>query len=80
MADMLNTDLARKRRLELGLTLAQVGERVGVGITKSHIQSWEVGRYEPRSIDTLRRYARALEVNLDDLVVADPDGEVAASP
>jgi transcriptional regulator with XRE-family HTH domain len=77
---MLNTNLAKRRRLELGLTQAQLGERVGVGITKAHIQSWEVGRYEPRSIDTLRRYARALEVNLDELVVADPDGEVANSP
>ena len=77
---MLNTDLAKRRRLELGLTLAQVGERVGVGITKSHVQSWEVGRYEPRSIDTLRRYAKALEVDLNDLVTADPDGEVAATP
>lgn len=74
---MLNTTLARQRRADLGLTLAQVGDQVGV--TRQVVQRWEAGNAEPRSLDTLRRYAKALGVELDDLV-ADPEPEAAASP
>jgi transcriptional regulator with XRE-family HTH domain len=74
---MLNTTLARQRRQHLGLTLAQLGDQVGV--TRQVVQRWETGVAEPRSIDTLRRYAKALGVEVSDLV-AEPDPERAASP
>jgi transcriptional regulator with XRE-family HTH domain len=76
---VLNTTLARRRRKELGLTMAQVAQMCGVGIDV--ISRWEGGQREPRSLDLLRRYARALEVDLGELT-AEPEPEaedVAAS-
>lgn len=69
---MLNVTLAKRRRLELGLTLAQVGERVGVG--RDVIHNWESGKREPRNMESLRRYARALDLTLDELG-AEPEPE-----
>jgi transcriptional regulator with XRE-family HTH domain len=73
---MLNVTLAKRRRQELGLTLAQVGQLCGVG--RDVIQRWETGQREPRNAQSLRVYARALQVEPGELV-AEPEG-VAASP
>lgn len=69
---MLNVTLAKRRRKELGLTLAQVGELVGVG--RDVIHTWETGKREPRNVESLRRYARALGVDLNELG-AEPEPE-----
>jgi transcriptional regulator with XRE-family HTH domain len=74
--DVLNVTLARRRRRELGLTLAEVGQLVGVG--RDVIQRWETGTREPRNTVSLRRYAEALQVEPGELV-AEPEPEVAAS-
>ena len=75
---MLNTTLAKRRRAELGLTLAQVGDLVGV--SRQVIHKWEIGAVEPRNAASLRRYAAALQVEVG-LLVAEPEAEgVAATP
>ena len=78
---MLNVTLAKRRRKELGLTMAQVGQLCGVGTDV--ISRWESGEREPRNLDSLRRYARALQVDLNELGAApdpevEPAGEVAS--
>ncbi len=71
---MLNLPLARRRRKELGLTLAEVGQLVGVG--RDVIQRWETGSREPRNLESLRRYARALQVEIGELAAApEPEQE-----
>jgi transcriptional regulator with XRE-family HTH domain len=70
---VLNVTLAKRRRKELGLTMAQVGKLVGVGTDV--ISRWESGEREPRNLESLRRYAHALQVDLNELG-AEP--EVAA--
>jgi transcriptional regulator with XRE-family HTH domain len=72
---MLNITLAKRRRTELGLTLAQVGELVGVG--RDVIHNWESGKREPRNTESLRRYARALQVEAGELV-AEPENEAVS--
>ena len=73
---MLNVTLARRRRKELGLTMAQVAALCGVG--KDVISRWEGGSREPRNTDSLRRYARALQVEPGELV-AEPEPEEATA-
>jgi len=71
---VLNLPLARRRRKELGLTLAEVGQLVGVG--RDVIQRWETGSREPRNLESLRRYARALQVEIGELAAApEPEPE-----
>jgi len=71
---VLNLPLARRRRKELGLTLAEVGQLVGVG--RDVIQRWETGSREPRNLESLRRYARALQVEIGELAAApEPEQE-----
>jgi transcriptional regulator with XRE-family HTH domain len=72
---VLNTPLAKRRRQELGLSLAQVGVLVGVG--RDVIHTWETGKREPRNTESLRRYARALQVDPGQLV-AEPESEGVA--
>ena len=62
---MLNVTLARRRRKELGLTMAQVASLCGVGVDV--ISRWEGGQREPRNLESLRRYAAALQVDIGDL-------------
>jgi transcriptional regulator with XRE-family HTH domain len=69
---VLNTTLAKRRRKELGLTMAQVGQLVGVGV--DIISRWESGQREPRNLESLRRYATALQVEVGDLA-GEPDLE-----
>lgn len=72
---MLNITLAKRRRTELGLTLAQVGELVGVG--RDVVHRWESGSREPRNAESLRKYAKALQVEPGELV-AEPEPEMLA--
>jgi len=68
----MNITLAKRRRRELGLTFAQVGELVGVG--RDVVQRWEAGSREPRNAESLRRYAAALQCEPGELV-AEPEPE-----
>jgi transcriptional regulator with XRE-family HTH domain len=69
---VLNHPLAKRRRQELGKTLRQVGLEVGVG--EDVISRWERGEREPRNAETLRAYARALDLEPGRLV-AEPENE-----
>lgn len=71
---MLNVTLAKRRRQELGLTMAQVGQLCGVGTDV--ISRWESGQREPRNLESLRLYARALQLDLNELGAA-PEVEPA---
>jgi transcriptional regulator with XRE-family HTH domain len=57
----------KDRRAELGLSMNQVAERVGV--SKSNLHYWESGEYAPKPM-LLEPLANALEVNYDDLFAA----------
>ena len=62
----LNTTLAQQRRKELGLSLHQAARLIGV--THVALLRWEQGSTEPRSIDSLRAWARVLGVEVGDLL------------
>lgn len=51
----------KKRRLELGLTLEDVAEKVGVG--KSTVRKWETGDIKNMRRDNLAALADALQVS-----------------
>lgn len=51
----------KNRRLELGLTLEEVGDIVGVG--KSTVRKWENGMIENMKRDKIALYAKALRVS-----------------
>lgn len=51
----------KSRRLELGLTLEEVGNIVGVG--KSTVRKWETGDIENMKRDKIVRLAKALKVS-----------------
>lgn len=70
---MLNTALAKKRRQQMGLSVAELGGLVGVA--ESTLWRWEAGEREPRTTDQLRQYALVLGVSLDELLVH-PDGSL----
>jgi len=63
---LLNVTLARQRRKEMGLSLAELGGLVGVDA--STLYRWEAGDNEPRSIDKLREWARVLGVDVSQLL------------
>jgi len=71
---LLNVALARQRRKEMGLSLAELGGLVGVDA--STLYRWESGEFEPRSIDKLRDWARVIDVPVADLL-AEPNGDPA---
>jgi transcriptional regulator with XRE-family HTH domain len=73
-SSVLNVTLARRRRKELGLTMSQVGQLCGVGTDV--ISRWEAGLREPKNVDSLRAWARALKIDPADLL-ADPEPEPA---
>lgn len=52
-------------RLQRGLTLEQLGEKVGTG--KSFLSQIEAGKKQP-SLATVKKIAAALKLGLDDLV------------
>lgn len=55
----------RRRREELGLTLAQLSDRASIAVTTIHVI--EHGRSAPR-IDTLLRLSAALDMPLADII------------
>lgn len=59
-------DLLKKRRLELGLTLEEVAEAVGVG--KSTVRKWEVGLIQNMRRDNIQKLAEALQLSPLDLL------------
>jgi transcriptional regulator with XRE-family HTH domain len=63
---VLNVTRARQRRKELGLTMAQVADLCGVGT--GVVSRWEAGKREPRNSDSLRAWARALQLEPAELV------------
>lgn len=56
----MNPDL-KKRRLQLKLTLEEVGDLVGVG--KSTVRKWETGDIENMKRDKIVKLAKALQVS-----------------
>lgn len=56
------------RRKELGLTLEEVGEKVGVG--KSTVRKWEKGMIKNMGRDKIAALAKALKMNPVELVPA----------
>jgi transcriptional regulator with XRE-family HTH domain len=77
---LLNTALAKQRREQMGLSLAELGGLVGVDA--STLFRWEAGEREPRTTDKLADYARVLGVSVDDLLAEPPEGPIkeAATP
>lgn len=62
----------RSRRKELGLTLEEVGQKVGVG--KSTVRKWESGSISNMGRDKIVSLARALQMNPLDII--DPSGSL----
>ncbi len=61
----------KQRRLELGLTLEQVGEKVGVG--KSTVRKWEIGKIKNMGRDKVALLSIALKMSPMDLIDEDVD-------
>ena len=67
------------RRKELGLTLEQVGDAVGVG--KSTVRKWENGMIRNMGRDKIAALAKVLQINPVELVPGDsPQSTMALSP
>lgn len=66
--------LIKDRRLQLGLTLEQVAEKVGVG--KSTVRKWEIGLIQNMRRDNMQKLADALNLNPLDLLEFDIIDEV----
>ena len=60
----------KSRRLELRLTLEQVGDAVGVG--KSTVRKWEQGMIRNMRRDKIEKLARILEMDPVDFIVETP--------
>lgn len=66
---MSNNDIAKKissRRKQLGLTMEQVGQAVGVG--KSTVQRWESGQIQNMRRDKIEALANVLQIKPVELV------------
>lgn len=61
-------DKIKERRLELGLTLEQVGKAVGVG--KSTVRKWETGYIQNMKRDKISLLAQVLNISPADLIDA----------
>lgn len=62
-------DLIRMRRKELGMTLEQVGDIVGVD--KTTVRRWEVGGISNMRRDRIAKLAQALQIEPTDLIGED---------
>ncbi len=62
-------DLIRIRRKELGMTLEQVGDIVGVD--KTTVRRWEVGGISNMRRDRIAKLAQALQIEPTDLIGED---------
>ena len=56
----------KSRRLELGLTLEDVGQAVGVG--RSTVRKWETGMIKNMGRDKIAALARVLQISPVELV------------
>ncbi len=72
MADV--SKLISNRRKELGLTLEEVGEAVGVG--KSTVQRWESGQIKTMGSDKIAKLASVLQIDPVELVPRGTDSTV----
>lgn len=63
----------KQRRLELGLTLEQVGDKVGVG--KSTVRKWEIGKIKNMGRDKVALLSIALKMSPMDLIDEDIDSD-----
>ncbi|WP_239255478.1 helix-turn-helix domain-containing protein [Listeria ilorinensis] len=63
----------KERRLEKGLTLEEVGNRVGVG--KSTVRKWEDGLIANMRRDNVVALAKALDISPLDILELDNDQE-----
>ena len=63
----------RSRRMELGLTLEEVGDKVGVG--KSTVRKWEQGLIDNMKRDKIALLANALKVSPLELILDDYSNE-----
>lgn len=61
--------LINSRRQELGLTLEQVGDAVGVG--KSTVRKWEQGMIKNMRRDKIKKLAQVLEMDPVDFIMED---------
>ena len=59
-------EVIKIRRMELGLTLEEVGQRVGVG--KSTVRKWETGMIENMRRDKIAKLAEVLDLSPELLV------------
>lgn len=62
-------ELIKSRRLELGMTLEEVGDKVGVG--KSTVRKWETGLIENMRRDNLVSLAEVLQLSPLELLDVD---------
>lgn len=67
---MNNSNHLRKRRLELNLTLEEVGNIVGV--TKSTVAKWEKGNIQNMKRDKIALLAKALDVTPNFIIGLEP--------
>lgn len=68
-------NLINSRRQELGLTLEQVGDAVGVG--KSTVRKWEQGMIKNMRRDKIEKLAQILEMNPVDFIMEDQPQRIA---
>ena len=71
-------DKLRTRRLELGLTLEEVGSFVGVG--KSTVRKWEQGYIANMRRDRIALLASVLKMNPSELILDDSDASTTDVP
>lgn len=66
---MTTAEVIRQRRKELGLTLEQVGEAMGVG--KSTVRKWETGIVANMRRDKIAKLAEVLQLEPIELIAPD---------
>lgn len=66
------------RRIELGLTLEEVGNYVGVG--KSTVKKWESGYIENMKRDKIALLSEVLQLNPITFITGDPEYKQKESP
>lgn len=67
-------DIIHMRRKELGMTLEQVGDIVGVN--KNTVRRWEIGGISNMRRDRIARLAEALQIDPMDLIGEDGSADV----
>lgn len=69
-------DMIKNRRLELGLTLEDVGKAVGVG--KSTVRKWESGQIKDMKRDKISALANVLKLSPVSFIFSDADSSHSA--